>query len=165
MRARISIWALVILVTVNSGFSSRLGNLSIRPKIKELPSQGVINEKDTKGILAESQAVSKSRASLRVWSLIEIFKQGLEDGNLVMSDEAAQALSSSRDPQSIDLLIAALGHPDGDARIIAAWALGEIGDKRAVLPLEDILKFETRKYVRLAVDIALRKLKSEGSLN
>ncbi len=167
MRARFIVVSLLILMTINSGFSNRLKHLSNPPKTAEFASYSITteNEKDTKAILDVSQAESVPRESQIVWSLIEIFKQGIEDGNLVISDEAAQALSTLRDPQSIDLLISALGHPDVDARIIAAWALGEIGNKRAVLPLENVLKFETKKYVRLTVETALRKLRSEGGLN
>jgi len=53
-----------------------------------------------------------------------------------------------QDPESVSNLIAILKHEDGNARRLAASALGKIGDPRAVQPLMDLLATETKPQVR-----------------
>jgi len=57
-----------------------------------------------------------------------------------------------------DPLIDALKDEDGKIRKDAAYALGEIGDPRAVEPLEEALG-DKYKYVREALEKALQKIK------
>jgi len=60
-------------------------------------------------------------------------------------------------------LIRALGNRDADVRSAAAWALGELGDSRAAVPLEGRLKDEDWN-VRVSVAHSLGKIKVLGAV-
>ena len=62
------------------------------------------------------------------------------------------------DADAVGLLIAALKDNSCPVRRSAAWALGEIGDKKAVEPLKKALEIETYKVPKEAMLEALRKL-------
>jgi HEAT repeat protein len=72
--------------------------------------------------------------------------------------EAARAITMIRGPGAVKALIAALGHADGQVRVSAAEALGEIGDRRAVRPLIRALKDEYYSTVRSEAAEALAKI-------
>ena len=65
------------------------------------------------------------------------------------------------DPAGVEFLVAALKHENVSMRIDAAGALGELGDPRAVKPLEGLLGDED-PYVRMAVTKALEKLRRQS---
>jgi len=69
-----------------------------------------------------------------------------------------------KDLEAVSNLIAALKHKDGNARRLAASALGKIGDARAVQPLMDLLAVETKPQVRQYAVKALGMLRDPRSL-
>jgi epoxyqueuosine reductase len=68
---------------------------------------------------------------------------------------AAVALGNARDPRAIPVLVEALGHEEALVRGHAAWALGFLGDARALAPLESRLQVESEPSVREEIEWAL----------
>ena len=58
----------------------------------------------------------------------------LNDSNLSVQWRASEALEKLKEP-SVLPLIDALENGDNNVRSKSAWALGEIGDERAIIPL------------------------------
>jgi HEAT repeat protein len=56
---------------------------------------------------------------------------------------AAEALTGPRSPRAVDPLIAALSDPEPEVRYWAAFALGELGDDRAIPGLERLAQSDT----------------------
>lgn len=164
MKNRGIVLIIVSLILVGQVFSK---HVSFHPSFRamDLPTIESYKEVNSVALHRTLEVMNRERQSQIIEPLIEVFKQAVEDENLKVSDEAARALSLLKDPQSIEFLVQALKSEDGDARMVTAWALGEIGDKKAISPLEAVLTVETRKYVRFAVETALRKLKSKTDLN
>lgn len=75
---------------------------------------------------------------------------------------AALALSKIGSP-AMDPLLESMDYDDADVRLEAVWALGEIGDERAVEPLVEALKDEDW-YVRKQAATSLCNLKKEESV-
>jgi ATP-dependent DNA helicase RecQ len=69
-----------------------------------------------------------------------------------------------KDSESISNLISVLKHEDGNARRLAASALGKIGDAQAVQPLMDLLAAETKPQVRQYAVKVLGVLRDPRSL-
>jgi len=61
--------------------------------------------------------------------------------------EAARALTSA-EGEAVEPLIAALSRKEAEARKNAAWALGAIGNQRAVMPLTETLRHDDDSNVR-----------------
>jgi hypothetical protein len=74
---------------------------------------------------------------------------------------AAHLLGDLRDPQAVPILVALLS--DKDVNSIVPWALGEIGDKRAVGPLLDALD-EDSPSMRVLSIYALETLNAKEAL-
>jgi HEAT repeat protein/PBS lyase HEAT-like repeat-containing protein len=74
---------------------------------------------------------------------------------------AAHLLGDLKDPRGVDLLIPLLG--DDDVSSVAPWALGEIGDKRAVAPLVEQLERNDPTTRVLAIS-ALERLSAQAAL-
>lgn len=70
---------------------------------------------------------------------------------------AAVALGNARDPASLPVLAAALQDQEALVRSHAAWALGQIGGRRARVALEDSLVRETDEDVRGEIQLALAR--------
>jgi HEAT repeat protein len=64
---------------------------------------------------------------------------------------------------AVESLIEALSAEDGETRMKAAWALGEIGDRRALEPLLDVLE-DLEPQVREKAARSLGKLRDPGAL-
>ncbi|HLK88362.1 MAG TPA: HEAT repeat domain-containing protein [Polyangia bacterium] len=56
---------------------------------------------------------------------------------------AAEALTGPRSPRAVDPLIAALADPEAEVRFWAAFALGQLGDERAIPALEQLARSDT----------------------
>jgi HEAT repeat protein len=69
----------------------------------------------------------------------------------------------TRWPSAVEPLIKALGHQNPIIRHLASWALGEIGDKRAVGPLIELLATET-DFFRGGVLDGLAKLRDPRAI-
>jgi len=69
----------------------------------------------------------------------------------------AVALGNSRDSSSVPVLAAALRDPEPLVRSHAAWAMGQIGGRRARLALEDRLTGETDVVVAQEMILALER--------
>lgn len=74
----------------------------------------------------------------------------LENGHVHRREDAAFALGDIRDPAAVPALIDAVSHKDPLLRMIAAGALGKIGDARAREPLSARLADENAQVVRAA---------------
>jgi HEAT repeat protein len=95
---------------------------------------------------------------------LDLLRNGTADEKLV----AIEWLGERREPLAVGLLIQCLSSPEDEVHPEAAWALGRIGDRRAVVPLVNALEAEviavaskrqaTRCRTRHAVVGALQKL-------
>jgi HEAT repeat protein len=76
---------------------------------------------------------------------------------------AVEALTRLGGNPAVELIISALNDPDWRVRQKAAWALGEIGDSRAIAPLRTMIRGEgdgVREMIMEALDRISRR--SEG---
>ncbi len=87
-------------------------------------------------------------------------KGGISMGLFKLNVKMVAKMKVKRDVKG---LIKALRNKDGNVRREAAWALGDIGDVRAVEHLIDTLKDERVWFRKLAID-ALRKIKDERAV-
>lgn len=71
---------------------------------------------------------------------------------------AAHYLELLAGPETVDLFVAALAHPDAEMRTLAARLLGKTGDRQAVEPLLSILSARDEPVVAVAIQ-ALEQLK------
>jgi hypothetical protein len=74
---------------------------------------------------------------------------------------ASQALGLLKDQRAIDTLIAQLSDAEASMRGAAAWALGQIGDRRPEARLTQIAADDTEEQVRNAAAEALKKIRAE----
>jgi hypothetical protein len=71
--------------------------------------------------------------------------EALNDPSFNVRYEAIIAIAHCRpDPELIDALILVLGGSEPDLSVNAAWALGRLGDKSAIMPLREMLHSEHR---------------------
>jgi len=80
-----------------------------------------------------------------------------------VNQSAADALTKLGS-KSVDALVAVLKSEDAGARRLAAGALAEIGDKRAVEPLVEVMQNDNEYSVRTAAARALGELKDERAI-
>ena len=80
----------------------------------------------------------------------------LSDNNKLVRREASTSLSRMGDA-TVDPLIEELKNPDWRVRGAAAWALGNLGEKRAIAPLEELLDDESG-YVKSGAQSAIATL-------
>lgn len=79
--------------------------------------------------------------------------------------DGALTLGRIGDDRAVPALIDRLDKDtDKEARVAAAWALGEIADERAALPLERASLHDRKHEVREAASIAYRKLPKPGQV-
>ena len=81
----------------------------------------------------------------------------LRDNNKLVRREASTALSRMGEP-AVDPLIDILGDEDWRVRGAAAWALGNIGDERAIPELEKLLDDESG-FVKQGAQSAIASIK------
>ena len=72
--------------------------------------------------------------------------------------ESVKALGKIRDSKAFDALIMVLKDPDLNVRRKALFALGKIGDIRAIEPIEELLQNENESLVIKAAKEALKTL-------
>ena len=77
---------------------------------------------------------------------------------------AARALGEIADRRSLDGLIARLGDDKWRVRLMAAWALSEMNDARAVPALSSVLLSDARAEVRRGAAEALGEIASAEAL-
>jgi HEAT repeat protein len=65
-----------------------------------------------------------------------------------------------RSKSYLEKLILALGHPEPSTVMRAVWLLGQLGDRRAVEPLERLLETTDDIFVTRAVRVALSALEA-----
>jgi len=107
----------------------RLGDRSaVQPLIAMLTGEGVVNRNDSGGGLVIS-------------ATNDFFKVLAEKSGPEMKKQTMEALGVLRAQEAVDP-IAKFGLTDADPiiRAVAAYALGKIGDERAVLPLQNTVK-------------------------
>jgi len=107
--------------------------------------------------LFEDPEVKDLAADLSVYELIE----NLESADINTKLDAALALGKMKTERAVSSLVRLLKESrDGVVRFVAATSLGEIGDRRAVMPLIDTIRDnETRATVLTAAATALGKIK------
>jgi HEAT repeats len=115
--------------------------------------------------LGRCDSVSRSAARElgRIGNLRAIRALGEALAKPQVSQSAAEALIRMGSP-ALETLLAALRHEASCARKLAAFALGEIGDRRAVEPLIQALGQDDKYEVRTAATIALGQLKDARAL-
>ena len=122
---------------------------------------------------AQAQQAWEAAVKIGTPAVPELLR-GLERGNRSVGEHAAGALGAMSAKEGVDGLLAALGRKDFP-RYVAAWALGEIGDPRALPALvrafgdEDgeTRKFATRAVTKFgppAVDLLLAALADPSPL-
>jgi len=85
----------------------------------------------------------------------------LVDPNPAIRSEAARALgriSEPSDTEAVSGLLEALDDDVPGVRELSAWALGELGAKKAVGPLMDVLHFDDSEDVRAEAALALGRI-------
>ena len=83
-----------------------------------------------------AEKLGSSGASLSSNELLE----ALEDPSFNVRHEAINAISKLKPtPRLVDALVLVLGSDQPDLALTAAWALGKMGDKSAILPLREML--------------------------
>src|SRR2546422_730478 len=99
-----------------------------------------------RNILSVLTTISTRSPRLRPSCVLEVFR-GLADGAILINSknpsqrlEAAWRLGRKKVKEAVPSLIKALDDPDQIVRGMAAWALGEIGDRAAIDPLIDSLE-------------------------
>lgn len=90
-----------------------------------------------------------------LWPLIRELKTS---DNEVSRKWAAQALGDLHDTTAVQYLIQALYDSDYSVRYKTCFALGTIGDKRALEPLKRIAKTDEFEYVRIYAENAIEDI-------
>jgi HEAT repeat protein len=88
---------------------------------------------------------------------------GNENMKLTVGREAARALTAAG-ADAVEPLIGALARNATEARASAAWALGAIGDRRAVLPLTETLRRDADETTREQAAWALGAIGDESAV-
>ncbi len=120
---------------------------------------------DVKQLLADLRDFNKERRRKAVYKLgmmggeeaLRALMAAVEDANedLIVRGRAAQMLGKMRDPRAVDSLINALDASGYQTPIHAAQALGRIGDKRAIAPLQFVADEHNNDRTRKAAGDAL----------
>src|ERR1051325_8028599 len=84
------------------------------------------------------------------------------DTPVTVGREAARALTSAGG-EAVEPLVGALSRKESEARTNAAWALGAIGDRRAVSPLTETLRRDADEGVREQAAWALGAIGDHGA--
>jgi HEAT repeat protein len=91
-------------------------------------------------------------------------EQWNRDMKVTVGDEAARALTAAG-AEAVEPLIDALSRNEVEARSNAAWALGAIGDRRAVLPLTETLQRDADETTREQAAWALGAIGDGGAVD
>ena len=119
------------LANILGGFATRIDE-----EIKE----GQVRPEEVKRLLF--QRLDKTPLKVQIsQSTVKPMIKKLQSGNPKAVKETLERLVEIGDPQSIDAIIEKLFDPHSETRMAAINALGEIGDKRAIPPLEKIISF------------------------
>lgn len=116
------------------------------------------------------QAISQLRrgadqpVSLDRQQLEELIEQVRHGSDVTTRRKALGKLASVTDSNEVLVAtIEALGDPEPEVRVLAAWMLGEFGDRRAILDLKKAAQDDRVESVRIAATQALRRLGEGGS--
>lgn len=77
-------------------------------------------------------------------------------------DQRAFSLGSIGGGRAVEILVTALNDSTDRVRGAAAFALSETGDRRAIEPLERLLKQEKSEPIRQQIENALQRLKASA---
>jgi HEAT repeat protein len=132
------------------GDLARAGPIAVEPLIR------VLNDRDDSIRRRAVRALGEMRAPQAVPALMDL----LHDDYYSVRREAAAALVSIGAPAA-EPVISALGDPDGDIRKRAADVLSEIGDVRAIGPLEGLFDDEDW-YARRAAGSAVERIRERA---
>ena len=110
--------------------------------------------------LLNKEIESFNRYSYNLKDIIEDIGVSLHDSDVSLRKKAANGLGILGDPLSVEYLIEALNDPEEIVVKTAAESLAEIGDERAIKPLENHLY--DKISVSSAVTIALKKFGPKG---
>ncbi|HEY3346175.1 MAG TPA: HEAT repeat domain-containing protein [Nitrospirota bacterium] len=121
-------------------------------------SQKAATMQPSPGVEPEGQQVAQPLdPSVEVKGIVETLRTGARKER----DEAYKRLVTIGEP-AVPQLLATLGDSDADVKEYAAAALGDIGDRRAVKPLLDMLA--NSKHRRYVAAWALGKIKAEEAV-
>lgn len=122
--------------------------------------QILVDDKEIPGIrMAAARALGKLGDARAVEPLLQILRD--ERTSKEVKRDVTSALGAFKDRRAVEPLINILKDEDEDIwlRVAAASSLGDIGDERAIQSLKDAME-EPTGYLRHAVEIALRKIKT-----
>jgi HEAT repeat protein len=86
------------------------------------------------------------------------YLQMLSDDNVANRWKAADSLGRLKDSRGTDPLIDALFDEDARVRVKVAWALGSIGDPRALAPLRQLYRIERQDQQEI-IEEAIESIK------
>jgi epoxyqueuosine reductase len=96
--------------------------------------------------------MSQEHYEQKVWPLLYYIRK---ENRKLWQRNAAVALGNQGDPETVPVLISALGDPESLVRAHVAWALGKIGGKQAKAALERKKHLEEDEGVRREIEEAL----------
>ncbi|HKV39232.1 MAG TPA: HEAT repeat domain-containing protein [Blastocatellia bacterium] len=142
-----------------------------RPSVRMLSAQALGDIRPIDAVPALIQAVSNVNSGDRAEAIdalgkigdvraVEPIIQAMQGGSTNIRRRAVQALALLPDPRVEPVLLAALADQDEGVRQTAAIGLGEIGDERAVKPLEQLADNDASSDVRSAAVAAIERLQT-----
>lgn len=102
--------------------------------------------------LIQLLTMSQEHYEQKVWPLLYYIRK---ENRKLWQRNAAVALGNQGDPETVPVLISALGDPESLVRAHVAWALGKIGGKQAKAALERKKHLEEDEGVRREIEEAL----------
>jgi epoxyqueuosine reductase len=102
--------------------------------------------------LTQLLTMSQDHYEQKVWPLLYYIRK---ENRKLWQRNAAVALGNQGDPETVPVLISALGDPESLVRAHVAWALGKIGGKQAKAALERKKHLEEDEGVRREIEGAL----------
>ncbi len=102
--------------------------------------------------LIQLLTMSQEHYEQKVWPLLYYIRK---ENRKLWQRNAALALGNQGDPETVPVLISALGDPESLVRAHVAWALGKIGGKQAKAALERKKHLEEDEGVRREIEEAL----------
>lgn len=137
------------------GLGTLITSFFTGPDYGNLTSEETTDKKKTADKPDESPSLSNGEPTTDYWTgiLADPNKSALEQSN------AAKTLGKKKDKASVDALIKGLEDDNVTVRAACAWALGEIGDKKALPVLTKIIEdaFQSKKVIS-AAKAAVKKI-------
>lgn len=123
----------------------------------------VVNLKSSKSVFVRKN-IAYVLGEIKDSSTVQALISAVSDENSIVREQAVSSLGKVGDPSATDALVLALKYDaQYDVREIAAWALGLLGNDKAILPLIDALGDEEIEVRDNAIEALIRISKSHQS--